>query len=458
MSLQKDHAGFYTSEIVGKTRSITPEGFLLCEGVPIARTGEQVYGKHELSNLEDTGGLIVVSRPEEEVFRPETLASFEGKPVTVNHPEEGVNPENWKNVAVGHVQNVRRGTGIEDDLIVGDLLITEADAIAYVNKHLPDVSSGYNADYDQTEAGKAVQRNIVGNHVAMLAGGRGRAGARVSFRDEDLSTEGVFSMSNRKFMRALRAGLATIGVKTADADKLTESLEETMDGDPDEKTDKKILDMLGSMDERMKGLEADKASRDARDEELKKEAQAKENADKASKDAADAAAAKEEEESGQKEEATGDTVLEAETVGHIINLGKTWTGDAANPSVLDAVIARGEILAPGIAKPTADSIKGNKGVVLAAFMRSAIEKHMTSDAAGATNVHAFLLNRKVQDLRGTGLVGVFNGVAQLARVRNNQSTLRLAVSGTRTGDFSKPMTADAINSRNREFWDKRNKA
>jgi Uncharacterized protein conserved in bacteria (DUF2213) len=177
-----DFAGFYAPERVGRTRRLTPEGFLVLEGTPIARTGEQVYGAHELKGLKPNGqGQIIVQRLPEEVFRDETLQSAEGKDFVIEHPPDGVDVTNWKNHTVGHVQNVRRGTGIEDDLIVADILVKDPRAIEWVNKNLPEISSGYDADYEQTEPGKATQRNIVINHVAAVKAGR--AGARVAVRD-----------------------------------------------------------------------------------------------------------------------------------------------------------------------------------------------------------------------------------------------------------------------------------
>ena len=58
-----------------------PEGYLLCLNVPVARAGTQDYLPEELG-LASGPGMISVYRPEEEVFAPETLASFEGMPVT----------------------------------------------------------------------------------------------------------------------------------------------------------------------------------------------------------------------------------------------------------------------------------------------------------------------------------------------------------------------------------------
>ena len=61
-----------------------PEGYLLCLNVPVARTGTQEYMPGELGltgneqlSVSAENGLIPVYRPEEEVFAPETMASFE---------------------------------------------------------------------------------------------------------------------------------------------------------------------------------------------------------------------------------------------------------------------------------------------------------------------------------------------------------------------------------------------
>ena len=70
-----------------------PEGYLLCLNVPVARSGTQEYLPEELG-LPPGPEMIPVFRPEEEVFSPETVASFEGMPVTNDHPPDGVDIEN----------------------------------------------------------------------------------------------------------------------------------------------------------------------------------------------------------------------------------------------------------------------------------------------------------------------------------------------------------------------------
>lgn len=76
----------YTVHRLGPKRALTPEGFLLCEDVPVARTGEMLYGPGEVPVEPGPDGLIRISRTPDEVFRPETLASCIGKPVPGDIP------------------------------------------------------------------------------------------------------------------------------------------------------------------------------------------------------------------------------------------------------------------------------------------------------------------------------------------------------------------------------------
>ena len=150
----------------------TPEGYLLCLDVPIARTGVQEYQPEEVP-LEAAGhGPVRIYRMEAEVFAPETVASFEGKPVTLDHPEDNVSPESWRELARGVAQNLRRGEGESSDLLLADLLITDAEAIAAVRGGLREISCGYDAEYEGLGPGVGRQTGIIGNHVALVQAGR----------------------------------------------------------------------------------------------------------------------------------------------------------------------------------------------------------------------------------------------------------------------------------------------
>jgi hypothetical protein len=263
-------------------------------------------------------------------------------------------------------------------------------------------------------------------------------------------------MAQKKpFMPALRAALAAIGVKTEDATKVENVISAipTNDAKEDEEEGEGKSD-LKELAKDMKGIKDWMKARDAeREEEGRKK---KETEDQKARDAEETSKkAREATEVAAHHEAVGDTVLEAEGPGTTVNLGKTWTGsmtgDSANEPILGAVNARAEILAPGTPKLTVDAIKGNQGKVLAAFMRSALTQHATT-AAGKQNVRTFLVNDSIENLKGSMLVGVFNGVSQLVRARNNQSSAASLSRATSDGGRAGPMTAAQMNEANRKHW------
>ncbi|WP_336844349.1 DUF2213 domain-containing protein [Providencia rettgeri] len=191
---------------LGNTRYELADGSLLCKNVPIARTGTQLYSTYDLPKLTpDSKGEIEVERLPEDVFSPETLASFEGMTITLLHPSDDdgnvmfVDTVNWRELAQGHAQNVRRGEGEQSDLMLADLIIKDELAIQEINKGNDEISCGYDAQYEQTAPGKAKQVNIIGNHVALVP--NGRAGYRCAIGDSMSKNTQVKSW----FMRVLSA-------------------------------------------------------------------------------------------------------------------------------------------------------------------------------------------------------------------------------------------------------------
>ncbi len=128
-------------------------------------------------------------RPAEEVFRADAIASFADVPVTISHPaERRVDATTWRRDAIGHLSGAPRQDG---ENMVGDLLIRDAGAISRVRSgDLHNISCGYRVDYDSTpgvtpdgQKYDGVQRNLVGNHVAILPRSeRPRGGESCSLR------------------------------------------------------------------------------------------------------------------------------------------------------------------------------------------------------------------------------------------------------------------------------------
>lgn len=159
-------------EKLSEHKSETPEGYLICQDAILARTGDQAYLKSEI--YEDFDGedmMVNVQRKPEQVFSSEALASFEDKPITVEHPDESVGPHNYSELAVGHTRNVRKGKFNGQDVMIADLVITDEQAIEDIKNGIrTELSCGY--DCDITKGDHPEQINIRGNHVALCEEGR----------------------------------------------------------------------------------------------------------------------------------------------------------------------------------------------------------------------------------------------------------------------------------------------
>ena len=211
-----------------------PEGYLLCLNVPVARTGTQDYLPEELGitpgsfSFASGPGLISVYRPEEEVFAPETMASFEGMPVTNDHPPDGVDVDNIRRLQMGHAHNIRRGTGEESDLLLADLIITDERLIEAILGGKREISCGYTYELAE-ENGRYIQRKIRGNHIAVVDAGR--AGPRVSIKDKKPNERSTSTM--KKSLTKLLARMA----KDGDVEAVAEFIEEMIEGEPETKAE-----------------------------------------------------------------------------------------------------------------------------------------------------------------------------------------------------------------------------
>lgn len=140
-------------------------GYLICTDCILARTGKQTYTRDELFGDGDNTE-IEVNREESEVFNPKTLASFENKPLTIEHPNEDVNPSNYNDLAVGYIRDVHKGTYEGKPVMMATIVITNEEAIQDVESgSLVNLSCGYDCDVNDDD--NPCQKNIRGNHVAL---------------------------------------------------------------------------------------------------------------------------------------------------------------------------------------------------------------------------------------------------------------------------------------------------
>lgn len=155
----------------------SPEGYLAVRA-RAARSGVYDYLGREV----DPSGakfksdqVVKVYRPESEVFSDASVRSFLMKPVTDDHPSVAVTSDNHSKFSKGVISKAMR----DGDHLAFDLVFWDAETIRKIEAGKRELSNGYGVDLDFTsgttpdgKAYDAIQRNIVGNHVAVVDAGR----------------------------------------------------------------------------------------------------------------------------------------------------------------------------------------------------------------------------------------------------------------------------------------------
>ena len=148
-------------------------GFLKAE-VSLTRTGVFKY-------QDGRGNTWGEYRDAREVFDEESMRSFEQVPVTDSHPQGFVTTENYQTLAKGSVGSIRR----KGDILMGTLLIMDAELIRKIEDGKQEVSCGYEVHakprrgvHDGQEY-SYVQTRIRGNHLAVEQAGRAGPSCRI---------------------------------------------------------------------------------------------------------------------------------------------------------------------------------------------------------------------------------------------------------------------------------------
>lgn len=178
---------------------LTPEGYLRV-WASIARTGIQHY-------TDADGSIRKEFRPESEVASPESLASFAGKAITMEHPPALLDSENTRDYQIGFT-----GSEIvyDNGFVRAVMTVTDRDVIERImHGDVREVSAGYRVNYDPTpgvtdsgEHYNGIQTEISGNHVAIVR--RGRAGPQVKLHldRQDAADPYLFSTEEDQTMSA----------------------------------------------------------------------------------------------------------------------------------------------------------------------------------------------------------------------------------------------------------------
>lgn len=160
----------------------TGDGYLVTTARSV-RTGIQLYAGQEVGRPDLA--VVRVYRDAAEVFAPDSLQSFSHAPVTINHPDEAVTADNWKELSAGEVSTAAKQDG---DWIMLPLILKDKKAIEAVEQGKRELSAGYTCNLDWTagttadgQAYDAQQRDIKINHLALVD--RARAGSQARIGD-----------------------------------------------------------------------------------------------------------------------------------------------------------------------------------------------------------------------------------------------------------------------------------
>lgn len=194
------------------SRTLTPEGFLCVKGIA-ARTGVYQYLSSELE-LEGPERIVNVYRPPEQVFAPESMATYPHSDITNDHPEDLVDSTTFKSVSVGHVRGVEQ----DGDNAVVDMIIKDQSAIDDIQSGKAELSPGYMAEYvkapgiapDGTPY-EFEQRDIVINHVAVVEAARAGKVARIF----DHKPKGVPMAQRKVFLDSKKSRSITVDEEVA---------------------------------------------------------------------------------------------------------------------------------------------------------------------------------------------------------------------------------------------------
>lgn len=185
-------------------------GYLKADAI-ITRTGVFTY-------LLPNGKTRRELRKPEDVFNADALQSFKLAPLTNDHPAEPLTSKNTRKFQVGTVVDVDVA---EEALVKASVLVTDEEAIKAAEAGKRQLSCGYQCDLEEVSGTTlgipgvpdglkfdAIQRNIRGNHVALVT--RGRAGPEASLHLDEADGVQVEQVTNttankgRKTMKTIK--------------------------------------------------------------------------------------------------------------------------------------------------------------------------------------------------------------------------------------------------------------
>lgn len=258
----------------GSSRVLDLNGWAEIKGNPLSKVGVfPYYGKQIHEDLEPDK-IYNVYRPEEELKHEECISSFKLLPwidehVMLGSEDDGLTPPERKGIH----GIIGEDVFFEDGYLKGNLKVFSEKLAQLIEDGKKELSIGYRCLYDiengvyDGQSYDAIQRNIRGNHVALVT--EGRAGPDVAvldhfkftldskglvmadqdYKDEQDEGEEITLESLAEQVKALAEAVAKLGaakMEDADEDKDNKEKENAEDTDEDKEDDDKKSEAMDS--------------------------------------------------------------------------------------------------------------------------------------------------------------------------------------------------------------------
>lgn len=171
------------------------EGFFYDEPI-LTRTGIFDYKNPD-------GSVRRELRLPEQVFDPESLSSYQGKPVVITHDAGEINKDNVRWEQVGNIltEGYRDGETVRAKIVINDIDSVKSSglrelSLGYFNDLIEKPGEWNGQHYD------AIQTNIRVNHLAVVAVARAGDAARLNLDSKD--QKGVFAMDDNNVNPAVQ--------------------------------------------------------------------------------------------------------------------------------------------------------------------------------------------------------------------------------------------------------------
>ena len=212
---------------IGGTKK-TQEGYIVATS-RVARTGVQTYLASELGDVADDfkpDAVVRVYRAEDQVFHKDTLASITRVPVTLGHPPEMVDADNWATYSVGDVGDAFARDG---EWIVVNPMIKDAAARTAAETTHKEISMGYTANIVKARDGVDADFEMVDirmNHLALVPKGRAGSQARIGDAQWGASPVKVEDKRMTVELKTVILGDKAVQVEAKDADTVAAILKD----------------------------------------------------------------------------------------------------------------------------------------------------------------------------------------------------------------------------------------